>query len=248
MSEMYLPKWSPAHYQTLEYERVKQLLVTWSATSKRPLAVLDYGFGTGRYLGLFASMGFVVAGVDINEQYLRWAAAEGYDVRHESRFDNLDQTFDVIFLGHLIEHLGPDELAALLPRLISKLSEGGRLVMITPLLGERFYHDFSHVRPYYPQSIRHAFGQSNSPLSYGPSELIKLVDIYFFKDPYRTRSWRSFYLPESLYHRSTNLLNRLFDQAWRLSAGKIGVASSWLGVYMRSDLSADNNSPTTRVR
>lgn len=234
MSESMLSRRHPAHYQTLEYARVQRLLKEWRAASPATLSVLDYGFGTGRYLSLFASLGFSVAGVDINEQYIQRARAEGFEVHHESRLDDLEQKFDIIFLGHLIEHLSPNELIELLPRLVRKLAEGGRLIMISPVLGERFFHDFSHIRPYYPQSIRHAFGQSVSPLSYGPAELLRLVDIYFFKDPYRTRGWRSFYVPGSFLHRPTKLLNWLFDQAWWFSGGRVGATSSWLGVYVRS--------------
>ena len=225
----------PAHYQTLEYVRVQRLLEQWRAASPATLSVLDYGFGTGRYLSLFASLGFAVAGVDINQQYIDRARGQGFDVHHESSLDDLERKFDIIFLGPLIEHLSPHELIELLPRLAQKLAVGGRLIMISPVLGERFFHDFSHIRPYYPQSIRHAFGQTISPLSYGPAELLRMVDIYFFKDPYRTRGWRSFYLPGSRLHRATKMLNWLFDQAWWLSAGRVGATSSWLGVYVRSE-------------
>src|SRR4029450_12020667 len=107
----------------------------------------------------------------------------------------------------------------LVPRLCAKLVAGGSLIIVTPTWGERFYHDFSHVRPYLPQSIRHAFGQSGAPISYGERNFIELVDVYFFRDPYRTRSWRSFYVGGDVKRALTRALNAAFDALWRLSAG-----------------------------
>jgi len=97
--------------------------------------------------------------------------------------------------------------------------------------GERFFHDFSHVRPYLPQSVRHAFGQVGAPLSFGERNLIELVDIYFFKDPWRTRSWRSFYVGTGASRLATLAINALFDGVWRASGGRLGTVASWLGVY-----------------
>ncbi|EJN34997.1 methyltransferase family protein [Pseudomonas sp. GM84] len=221
----------PAHYQTLESRKVEQLFQSWKADSNAPLAVLDYGMGRGKYLRIFHAMGLQATGVDINADYIEQAKNAGFEALHESELGGLEKRFDVIFLSHLIEHLDPDQLLHLLDRLIILLKPQGRLVMISPVLGERFFHDFSHVRPYYPQSIRHAFGQSSSPLSFGANERIVLKDIHFFRDPWRTRLWRSFYIQDSPYAPLTRLLNKGFDLAWRLSNGQLGATSSWLGVY-----------------
>ena len=220
-----------AHYQTLESRKVQQLFEHWSTERTAPLSVLDYGMGHCKYMRMFRDLGLQVTGVDINAHYIEQAKAEGFEALHESQLDTLGQRFDVIFLSHLIEHLDPNQLLHLLDRLIALLAPKGRLVMISPILGERFFHDFSHVRPYYPQSIRHAFGQSTSPLSFGAQERIVLKDIHFFRDPWRTRLWRSFYIPDTPLSPLTKVLNQGFDFAWRISNGLLGTTSSWLGVY-----------------
>ncbi|MEO9242339.1 class I SAM-dependent methyltransferase [Pseudomonas inefficax] len=221
----------PAHYQTLETRKVKQLFEHWKAGSATPVSVLDYGMGHGKYLRMFRELGLQATGVDINPQYIEQAKAAGFEALHEAELEALGKRFDVIFLSHLIEHLDPNQLLHLLDRLIALLAPQGRLVMISPVLGERFFHDFSHVRPYYPQSIRHAFGQSSSPLSFGAHERIVLKDIHFFRDPWRTRLWRSFYIQDTPISPFTRALNKGFDLAWRLSDGQLGATSSWLGVY-----------------
>jgi SAM-dependent methyltransferase len=226
----------PAHYQTLEYARVERLFRDFAARSAKPLRVLDYGCGRGKYLRCFRDLGLDVAGADMNPAYIAEGRGAGFAVYSpDELFDGNDRQYDVVFLSHLVEHLTPDELVEMVPRLCAMLAPGGRLIMITPLFGERFYHDFSHVRPYYPQSIRHAFGQMTSELSLGASRLIELEDIYFFKDPYRTRTWRSFYVSTGVRGALTRALNRLFDLSWRASAGRIGAKASWLGIYRMLD-------------
>jgi SAM-dependent methyltransferase len=222
----------PAHYQTLEYERVRTLFRSFAAGRSERLKVLDYGCGRGKYMRCFAELGFEVSGADLNTAYVAEGRAAGFaTLTPEELLADPRPRFDIIFLSHLVEHLDPEDLTALVPRLCGLLLPGGRLVIITPLLGERFFHDFSHIRPYYPQSIRHAFGQQTSELSFGAATLIELKDIYFFKDPYRTRTWRSFYVGTGASGAFTRLVNRFFDLSWRVSGGRIGVKTSWLGVY-----------------
>ncbi len=195
----------PAHYQTLEFAHVNALMADWRKAQQGRLRVLDFGCGKGKFLYHFAA----------SAAFFTTALAP----------------FDVIFLSHLVEHLTPEQLVSLIPRLSALLAPTGRLIIISPTFGERFYHDFSHTRPFLPQSIRHAFGQTGAPISFGETTLITLVDIYFFKDPYKTRSWRSFYFGHGLKRVFTRWLNRGFDLAWQLSGGRIGVTASWLGVY-----------------
>lgn len=222
------------HYQDLEFQRVSELFGGWASKHPRPLRVLDYGCGRGKYLRRLREIGCDVVGADVNERYLEEGEAAGFRVYDALKFDFAHLRFDIIFLSHLVEHLGPDDLVILIPRLCELLEPGGRLVLSTPVLGERFYHDFSHVRPYYPQSIRHAFGQQVSPLSYAPTQLIELTDIHFFRDPYRTRTWRSFYVGPAWLRNLVNLLNAGFDLMWKITGGRFGVLASWLGVYEKT--------------
>jgi SAM-dependent methyltransferase len=221
-----------AHYQTLEYDRITTLMREFQRGRISALRVLDFGCGLGKFLDCFTTLGLSVTGVDTNKDYVAGARKKGYAVSTpEDFFAASHEPFDAVFLSHLIEHVSPDELVALVPRLCALLAKNGRLIVISPTLGERFYHDFSHVRPYLPQSIRHAFGATGMPISFGEAGLIELIDIYFFKDPYRTRQWRSFYISSGFKGAFTRAYNRMLDLIWRASGGRIGVTASWLGVY-----------------
>lgn len=221
-----------AHYQTLEYDRVNKLITSFALNRKEPLQILDFGCGKGKFLRCFASIGCHATGVDVNLTYLDEARSAGFSAfLPEDLFSSTKDKYDIIFLSHLIEHLCPEQLFELIPKLLKLLANDGHLIIITPTYGERFYHDFSHIKPYLPQSIRHAFGQIGAPISFGENKLIELVDIYFFRDPYRTRSWRSFYVGSPLERGFTRALNACFDIIWKISSGRFGVIASWLGVY-----------------
>lgn len=220
------------HYQHLEYRRVESLIKAWIRQKpEEELKVLDFGCGRGKYLRLLTSLGCDVCGVDANQDYAAENLRNGFNVLHPEELISCDTKFDIIFLSHLVEHLTPQELIDLVPNLCKLLNEGGRFVIITPVLGERFYHDFSHIRPYYPQSIRHAFGQEDAPLQFGARGLIVLKDIYFFRDPFQTRTWRSFYINRGILGAAVKLINRGMDFIWNASGGRVGVLASWLGVY-----------------
>lgn len=223
-----------AHYQSLEYLRIEALVLKYEKNINRPLHILDFGCGRGKFIDMFLSMRQNVTAVDLNKDYVFAAQKKGISAFFpDDFFAKSKGEFDVILLSHVIEHLNPEQLVELIPRLCGKLAQGGRLILVSPTLGERFYHDFSHVRPYMPQSVRHAFGQIGAPISFGENAFLKLIDIYFFKDPYRTRLWRSFYVGSRFKMGCTSLINNIFDIMWRFTCGRIGVTSSWLGVYQK---------------
>lgn len=233
-----------AHYRTLELLKVQSLFREYLTNARRPLRVLDYGCGRGLYLRELKHIGHHPIGCDFNPAYVDEARAAGFEVYEpKDLFRGAAElgAFDVIYLSHLIEHLSPSELVVLIPRLCALLAPYGRLIIITPIIGERFYHDSTHIRPYYPQSIRHAFGQTDAEVVFGAASLMELQDIYFFKDPYRTRTWRSFYVREGLRGTLTAALNTFFDIAWRITGGRIGVKASWLGVYSMKRLESQES-------
>jgi SAM-dependent methyltransferase len=58
---------------------------------------------------------------------------------------------EFVHCSHIVEHLNPSDLYALLQDIDRVLRVGGILVISAPLLSSTFYGDFSHVKPYNPR-------------------------------------------------------------------------------------------------
>lgn len=61
-----------------------------------------------------------------------------------------DESFDLIHMSHVVEHLQPQEVYDSLKEMNRCCKPGGALVISAPLMWEGFYDDLSHVKPYNP--------------------------------------------------------------------------------------------------
>lgn len=93
--------------------------------------LLDVGCGSGDFIGRMQQLGWRVRGVEVDATAVEIARGRGLDV-HLGDLASMppDQTFDVITLAHVIEHV--HDPVGLLRRCGSLLGERGRLVMTTP--------------------------------------------------------------------------------------------------------------------
>lgn len=229
-----------AHYQNYEYYKVDKLIKERFAGKK----VLDVGCGTGKYMKLFAQHGCPAVGVDLNPQQVEKLRNDGFSACLPNELPE-NEKFDLIFMSHVIEHLEPASLIDFLEKYLDILLPDGRLIIITPVLGERFYYDYSHVRPYYPQSVWMLLGDYVCPASYKSSMRIALDDIYFFNDSMRLRGGglgRYYYpcvaqheshLTYQLFSNAVRVINMLFALLHIMSGGRCGVKASWMGIYSK---------------
>lgn len=226
-----------AHYQKYEEKRLEYLFSTRFAGK----SVLDVGCGKGKYLEMCRKHGCPAAGVDINPDQVAELQTRGFEAYTPDALP--DSLYDVIVMSHVIEHQDSADMIAFMEHYLSLLKDDGRLIVITPVLGSRFYYDFTHARPYYPQSLWMLFGDLVAPASYKSGWKMELDDIYFFRDPVRLRwGWRSYYpcvaqhmgeVEFKIYSIGGGLLNIFFTALFKASCGKIGVPASWLGIYRR---------------
>lgn len=171
-----------AHYHTLEWEYVDRLFARRFHGQK----VLDLGCGLGEYLRLFKKHGCSAHGVDINQQQVEALRRDGHEAYQPGDLPAGD-TYDVLFMSHVIEHLGSKDMVSWFREWLPRLRPEGRVIVITPVGGHRFWHDFTHVRPYYPQSLWMLWGGWTRPGSDRLEWVLELEDICFFNDPFRIR-------------------------------------------------------------
>lgn len=219
------------NYQNLELKKTIEIISKKKETAIEKLSILDYGCGEGRILKEINKTEYNLTGVEINQDYITALTNDGFTIYTPEKIFNGYLLFDIIIISHVIEHMDPNELYKIIPEICNLLKENGVIIIISPILGERFYYDFTHIKPYYPQSIRHIFGQKKSLMSKESLSLIELTDVYFFKDPYKTRKWRSYYFGSRPLRYFTFSINFVFSLLWFITKGLIGAHASWLGVY-----------------
>jgi 2-polyprenyl-3-methyl-5-hydroxy-6-metoxy-1,4-benzoquinol methylase len=98
---------------------------------------LDVGCGPGTLIGLLDD-GFISTGIDISTAEIRYAR-RAYECESKRFFAATAHVlpdecsdYDVATLVEVIEHLGPEELDAVLRKTIERLRRGGKLVVTTP--------------------------------------------------------------------------------------------------------------------
>jgi len=128
--------------------------------------VLDLGCGRGEFLELLQESGRFGQGVEVNAKLVSICQEKGLKVVEDNAINFLkkksEESWDGIFIGHLVEHLYYEETLDLLGLAAKRLNPGGRLVVVTPNpnflpgIGE-FWSDITHLRPYSLNGLKSIF-------------------------------------------------------------------------------------------
>lgn len=95
--------------------------------------ILDYGFGNASYLCSYHDMGYRISGVEIDSNKVVVCRNEGLDVVEVDDFSKIpydDQTFDIVYLMQVIEHLRNPHIA--MQELARILKDDGMLYLAFP--------------------------------------------------------------------------------------------------------------------
>lgn len=216
-----------------DFEQRKLIEFVRAGAGNPPGSVLDVGCGYGRLLRPLSALGIAVTGLDENASIVQKNRAEGLACVTPSEFERSSGQFDVLVLSHVIEHLAPDGLVALLDRYLDRLRPGGVLVVASPLESAYFYEDLDHVRPYPPSSLQMAFGPGTPQSRHHPRNRLVLEDLWFRRAHFRPVHWRARrlggpgrWLPM--------LLESFGAVAFHASFGLIGKTDGWVGAFRKA--------------
>ena len=123
-----------------------QLLTRFVGPARRPLAVLEIGFGNGQFLGWCRQQGHAAIGIETNAALAARAAQAGFEC-HASVGELGGRIFDLIVLFDVLEHLPEPALPDFLRELADHLAEGGRIIARTPNGGSPFGLNHQHGDP-----------------------------------------------------------------------------------------------------
>jgi SAM-dependent methyltransferase len=119
--------------------------------------VVDLGCGRGEWLTLLRDAGVPSSGVDANPRFVAAGRARGLNIELGDAIGHLQglppASVDMVTAFHVIEHLGTEELLALLEAARSVLRPGGCVLLETPnpanlvMAACDFYNDPTHRSP-----------------------------------------------------------------------------------------------------
>jgi 2-polyprenyl-3-methyl-5-hydroxy-6-metoxy-1,4-benzoquinol methylase len=95
--------------------------------------VLEVGYGNGAFLAYCRSLGWNVTGTELDPELVAVASRAGYNVLSAQDAAKLaNDSFDLIVLFDVLEHIPQDAIVDFLSQLASKLRPGGRMLMRFP--------------------------------------------------------------------------------------------------------------------
>ena len=192
--------------------------------------VVDVGCGYGRTLRALRQAGMEAIGIDVNPRIVAINKKAGLRCFTPEEFERLAMDADVVVMSHVVEHFAPRDLMAFMDNYLAKLRTGGYLIIATPLLTERFFDDFDHIKPYQPLGFGMVFGGESAQVQYYGRNRLRMVDLWFRRSPYAIAYARGLYI-KSTPTPLLRLINLVGALAYRMSAGAIGHASGWVALF-----------------
>lgn len=161
--------------------------------------VLDLGCGDGLLLDLLARGGVQAEGVERDARCVRDLRIRGFTVHQGDVLEFLKKRraghFGAVVASHILEHLPPPRVPEFLAGCAKVLSDGGRLLILTPnprnigVITQTFWGDLEHQRPYALDLLVRLVGQAG----------LKVVEAG--EDPYTRQP--------GLLHRPLNFVRRI---------------------------------------
>lgn len=141
--------------------------------------ILDLGCGEGEFIILDPKR---IIGLDSNKKSIEICKKKKLRVIFASatRLPFKKNSFDGVHCSHLIEHLYPSDAHRMLSEVARVLKKNGIFVLSTPVFWEGFYNDFTHIKPYNPESIIRYLCENGRQKTFSDiNSKFQKVDLYF---------------------------------------------------------------------
>lgn len=194
--------------------------------------VLDVGCGFGEKLQLLRDHGYNVVGVDVNQEAIRANLAAGFRCVLPEEFDACEARYDVILMSHIIEHFAPAGLLHFMDHYLDRLKLGGHLIILSPLLWDRFYDDFDHVKPYPPNAIMEVFCVDRPQAQFQGRNRLQMLDVAVRRCAFSLPSW-SFLGTNRMRGVIKRFIHYCSRALYRISGGAIGCTNGWVGLFKK---------------
>lgn len=147
-------EWSHPKYHTVA--AFENLLA--AAGKAGPLAILEFGFGHGRFLDWAREAGHQVSGIDILPEAIAAAQLRGHDVHLAEAAASLGP-FDLLLAMDVLEHLDQPQMFAFFDLAVAVLKDDGCIVArfpngASPFSGYYQYSDLTHQSRLTPRAIQ----------------------------------------------------------------------------------------------
>lgn len=172
--------------------------------------ILDLGCGGGDFINLDSKR---IIGVDNNKKSIELCKKRKFRVVYSSatRLPFKKDYFDGVHCSHLIEHLYPHDAHKMLSEVSRVLKKGGIFVLSTPIYWDGFYNNFTHVKPYNPESIiRYLVADGQEKTLGDIISKFKKIDLYW--------RYRLMNLPGKLGYLIGNYFYRFGFHSWKKDA------------------------------
>lgn len=171
--------------------------------------ILDLGCGGGEFINLDPKR---IVGIDSNKKSIlickkkRFKAVFGSVTRLPFKKDS----FNGVHCSHLIEHLYPKEAHKMLSEVSRVLKKNGIFVLSTPIFWEGFYNDFTHIKPYNPESILRYLVHNGQERTLQDVGKFEKIDLYWRFKPIS--------LPGQIGYLLSNYLYQFGFYSWKKDA------------------------------
>lgn len=114
--------------------------------------ILDIGCGEGEFMRLSPKK---IIGIDSNKKSIQICRKNKLNVvlGEATKLPFANNFFDGVHCCHVIEHMYPSQAHKMLSEVSRVLKKNGIFLLSTPILWHGFYNDFTHIKPYNPESL-----------------------------------------------------------------------------------------------